>query len=231
MSQVTASAEATDIDWKPLYRIAAVAALITVVLIPIQVVLFIVWPPPLEGTVNDWFALFEDNRLHGLLSLDLLLMFDYVLLIPIVLALYVALRGVEASFTAIGAVLFFVAIAVYFASNTAFEMLSLSEQYTAATTAAERTTLLAAGQAMLATYTGTAFHASYILGSLAGITLSAVMLRGETFSRAAAYAGILGNAIGLGLYLPAIGLYLGVLSGPILWIWYILLARRFFQMP
>ena len=45
-----------------------------------------------------------------------------------VLALYGALREVSESFMAVGVALFFVAIAAYFASNTAFEMLSLSDQ-------------------------------------------------------------------------------------------------------
>ena len=40
--------------------------------------------------------------------------------------------------------------AVYFASHNIFSMLFLSEQYTAATTEAQPSTFLAAGQAVLA---------------------------------------------------------------------------------
>ena len=220
----------TDSVWKPLYRVGGAAALITAVLIPIHVIVFIVWPPPLEGTVIDWFTLFQDNWLLGLLSMDLLLMADYVLLVPIVLALYVVLRRASEYLMAIGTALFFLAIAVYFASNTAFEMLSLSDGYAVATTEAQRSTFLAAGQAMIATYQGTSFHVSYVLGSVAGIIIGAVMLRSNIFSRVTAYAGILGNVIGFGLYVPMIGLFLSVVSGPVLWIWYILLARRLFQL-
>ena len=220
----------TDSVWKPLYRVGGAAALITAVLIPIHVIVFIVWPPPLEGTVTDWFTLFQDNWLLGLLSMDLLLMADYVLLVPIVLALYAVLRRASEYLMAIGTALFFLAIAVYFASNTAFEMLSLSEGYAVATTEAQRSTFLAAGQAMIATYQGTSFQVSYVLGSVAGIIIGAVMLRSNIFSRVTAYAGILGNVIGFGLYVPMIGLFLSVVSGPVLWIWYILLARRLFQL-
>jgi len=225
-----ANAGTHDSAWKSLYRVGGVAALITAVLIPIHVILFVVWPPPLEGTASDWFMVFQDNWLLGLLSMDLLLFVDYVLLVPIVLALYGALREVSESFMAMGVALFFVAIAAYFASNTAFEMLSLSDQYTAAITESQRTELLAAGQAMLATYTGTAFHVNYLLGSLAGITISAVMLRSNTFGGVTAYVGILGNVVGLGLYVPTIGLFLSVISGPVLWIWYILIGRRLLQL-
>ncbi|HKP51339.1 MAG TPA: hypothetical protein VJ183_01660 [Chloroflexia bacterium] len=217
-----------DLRSSLLNRVGGAAALITAVLIPSQVIVMAAWPPPLDGTAIDWFTLFRDNWLLGLLSLDLLFMIDYALLAPIFLALYGALRRVNQSLMLLGTALGFVAIAAYFASNTAFEMLSLSNQYANATTDAARSTFLAAGQAMFATYQGTAFHVSYVLGSIAGIVISAVMLRG--FSKVAAYAGILGNVIGFGLYLPTIGIFLGVISGPILWIWYILIARKLFQL-
>jgi hypothetical protein len=63
--------------WKCLYRIGGVAALVGVALIPIQIIIFVVWPPP--TTVSDWFTLFQDNWLLGLLSLDLLYMLDNTL--------------------------------------------------------------------------------------------------------------------------------------------------------
>jgi len=86
---------------------------------------------------------------------------------------------------------------------------------------------LEAGQAMLATFEGTAFHVSYVLASVAGIMIGAVMLRSDVFGRVAAYALIVGDEIGLGLYLPAIGVFLSV---PVLWIWYLLVARRLIQL-
>src|SRR5215208_2630649 len=220
----------SNTSWKPLYRAGGVAALITAVLIPVQIIVFIAWPPPLEGPVIDWFALFQSNRLLGLLSLDLLLLVDYVLLVPIVLALYVALRRASEYFMAIATALYFAAIAAYFASNTALEMLSLSDQYAAATTDAQRAMYLAAGQAMLATFEGTAFQVSYVLASVAGIMIGAVMLRSDIFSRVAAYALILGDVIGLGLYVPKIGIYLSVISVPVLWVWYVLIARRLIRL-
>jgi len=83
---------------------------------------------------------------------------------------------------------------------------------------------------MLATFQGTAFQVSYVLASVAGIIIGAVMLRSDIFSTVAAYALILGDVIGLGLYVPTIGIFLSVISVPILWIWHILIARRLFQL-
>jgi hypothetical protein len=225
-----------DIDsrWNWLYKVAGTAALITVAFIPIQMVLFIAWPPPgfepNSNTVIGWFTLFHHHRLLGLIQLDLLLIVDQVLAIPIVLALYVALRRASESIMAIATALGLVAVAAYLASNTAFPMLSLSERYAAATTNEQRSMFVAAGQAMLALYSGTAFQVSYVLGSVVLVITAVVMLRSHIFSKATAYAGILSSVIGLGLFVPKIGLVLALISVPFLAIWDILIARRFFQL-
>ena len=132
--------ETTEFAWKPLYRVGGVAALILLGLIPIQIVIFIAHPPP--STVIGYFTLFQNNWLLGLLNLDLLYMLTMVLTVLIYLALYAALRRASPSLMAIALALGLVGIAVYFASNTAFEMLSLSSQYAAATTDAQRSLFL-----------------------------------------------------------------------------------------
>ena len=126
--------ETADSAWKGLYKVGGAAALITAVLIPIQIIVFVAWPPPLEGTVIDWFTLFQDNWLLGLLGLDLLIVVEEVLLVPILLAFYVALRRASESLMAIATTLWLVGLALFIASNPAFEMLSLSQGYAAATT-------------------------------------------------------------------------------------------------
>ena len=214
--------------WQPLYRVAGLAALVTAVLVPIAITAFAVWSPPYGGTAADWFALFQDNRLLGLVSLDLPFVVVNALMIPIMLALYAALRPVSPSYTTLAMVTFLVGVAGLFASNPSVEMLSLSDRYAAA--GAERTALLGAGEALLATFQGTAFHVYYVLGQLAGIVIGAVMLRTDLFSRWIAYLMIGGNAAGFGLYVPGIGLALSAFSGVVLWLWLILVARRLLQL-
>lgn len=216
--------------WRALYVTAGVAALIIALLIPLQVVAYLVWPPPLEGSAREWFALFQSNRLIGLLSLDLLLMIDYALIVFTLLALYIALRDISPSIMLIAVVFNLLAIAIYFASSTAIEMMTLSSRYAAAASEAERAVFLAAGEGLMATYTGTAFHAGYIVASLAGIVIPLVMLRSPHFSKLTAYMGILGNTVGLGLYVPVVGLWLSVFSVVFLEVWYILLGLRLLQM-
>ncbi len=181
-------AETPESAWKPLYKVGGVAALIIVVFIPIQSIVFVVWPPP--STVIGWFTLFQSNRLLGLLDMDLLLIIDQVLMGLILLALYAALRRTSQSLMAIALTAGLVGIAAYFASGTAFDMLSLSNQYAAATTDAQRSIFLAAGQATLTMWTGTAFDVSYVLGGVTLLITSAVMLRSTIFSKVTASVGL-----------------------------------------
>lgn len=223
-----AKTDTADSNSNWLYKIGGGAALLSLVYFPIQIIVFLVNPPP--DSVLGWFRLFQNNPIIGLLDLDLLLIVDQVLAILIFLALYAALRRAQESLMAISLALGLVSIVLFIASNPAFAMLSLSNQYAAATTEAQRAVFLAAGETMLVTWQGSAFQVSYVLGSIAVIILSAVMLRSELFSKATAYLGVLANVIALGLYVPVIGIYISIFSVVFLWVWYLLIARRLFQL-
>jgi hypothetical protein len=217
-----------DSRWQWLYRLGGAAALLIVAFIPLQVIIFMTWPPP--STALGYFTLFQSNPLVALLDLDLLLLIDQMAGIVILLAFYVALRRANEAAMIVALALGLVATASYFASNTAFNMLTLSNQYAAATTEAQRAMFLAAGESMLAIYTGTAFHISYILGSIVLIIIPVVMLRSGLFSKSTTYTGLLANIIALGLYVPVVGIYISIFSVLFLAIFYLLAARRLFQM-
>jgi len=218
---------AADSCWSRLYKVGAAAALLSALFFPIQIIVFIVSPPP--STVLGWFELLQANKLIGLVDLDLLLVVDQVLAVLIFLALYAALRKTDESLTVIGFALCLVSAALFIASNPAIAMLSLSNQFAVAGTQAQRAAFLSAGQAMLAIYQGSAFQVSYLIGSIGAIILSVVMLKSPVFGKGAAYLGILANAIALGLYVPKIGVYISVFSVLFLWAWYILIARDLFR--
>ena len=222
------NAEIADSHWKSLYKFGGAAALITVVIMPIQIIVYIASPPP--STAIGFFTLFQNNSFLGLLALDLLLIIDQVLYVPIILALYATLRRANEFFMTIALTLGIVGIGAYFASNTAFNMLYLSDQYATATTDAQRSMLLAAGQSMLAIYNGTAFKLSYVFQAVAGITISVVMLWSNIFSRVTAYVGILAGVIAFGLFIPKIGIFISIFSILFYEIWYILIARKLLQL-
>jgi hypothetical protein len=218
-----------DSPWHTLYNIGGAAALLVVLFIPIQMTVFFVWPPPADA--SGWFALFQKEPLVGLLDMDLLLIVDSALFIPIFLGLYVALRRSGESLMAIATVAGLLGIGAYFASTVAFEMLSLSNHYSAATSDAQRSIFLTAGESMLATWQGTAFDVGYILQAIALLIISSVMLRSTIFTRATAYTGIV---MGILMLVPpsvgTVGIILSLLSLLPLVVWLIMISRTFFRL-
>ena len=109
-------------------------------------------------------------------------------------------------------------------------MLGLGEQYSAASSDAQRAILLAAGQAVLAMQRSTAYFAHYYLGAASGSIISAVMLRSTTFSKLTAYAGIASFALGLWPPVGTVGVAVSLLSAIVLLIWEVMIARHLFQL-
>jgi hypothetical protein len=237
MNQVT-SAETADSAYKSLYKLGGAAALIVVVLILGEVIGHVFYPQP--STVSDWFTLFQSNRIIGLLDFWGLEVPMYAMYVMVFLALYVVLRKVNKGHMVIAMTFALLGIGIFFATNNPFSMLSLSNQYAAATTDAQRSTLLAAGQAVLANTNQRAvsgFNMGLFLVSVAGLIVSAVMLKSNTFSRSTAYVGILAHALSLADYLrqaltpSAIVALLVILPYTLfLVMWFALVGRRLFQL-
>jgi hypothetical protein len=223
--------------WRGLYRLGGVAALLIAVLLLGEIAVYAALPSP--RTPAEHFALFRQNWLAGLLTLDLLGMICYLLFIPTILALYLALRSTSPAVMAVATALFFVGIADFFATNTAFPVLSLSNQYAAATTEAERASILAAGRAMFTLFDENAFLVSYVIVSASWTMISAAMLRSKAFSRITACAGMAAGAAGiLAVVLEhavpkqalavAIGLYFAAIVFLLAWV--VLVGRRLPQL-
>lgn len=178
-------------DWNKLCRLGGTMALIVVAIIPVQIIVFGLWPPPKE--VLDFFELFRKNWFLGLLSLDLLYLVNNILLAFVYLALFAALRKTKAYAMFIALVLGFIGIAVYYSSTAAFEMLSLSKQYFATPDTQFQQQLLAAGQAIHEGYKGTAFDVYYILNGIALVIIGFAMLSdpAKTFSKRTAIWGLI----------------------------------------
>jgi hypothetical protein len=223
--------EPLDPAWRDLYRIAGWAALLTAIFIPIQIAVFMIWPPPpFEPTVDNalrWIEFFNANPLLALLDLDLLIIVDVVLGVPVTLALYASLRRADHALALVGAAFGLIATVAYFAANPTISMLTLSLQYAASATDVQRGVILIAGQVLMMNYQGTAFHLFYILGAVSPLLFALAMLRGNLFGRWIPWISITANVVAFGLYIPAIGIYVSVFSVLILWVYTALLARRF----
>lgn len=219
-----------DPAWKGLFGVAGVCALIMVLITLAQVVIFAVAPAPVDGNAGDWFALFQKSELLGLLGFESLLVIYALLSTILSVALFAALRDSSRSLTALFLVLSVVGGMAFVAARPALEMLSLSNQYAAATTDPQRTAILAAGEVLVAIFHGTAFQVSYILGSITGVLIAAAMLRSRVFSRTTAYLRIGSSVFDFGLFLPGIGLFVSLLSVLFLLAFHFLVARRLLQL-
>lgn len=237
MNQV-AHAEAVDPAYKNLCKLGGVAALFVADLTLSEVVVLAMYPQP--RTISDWFALFQSNKLVGMLDFWGLEAPMYAMFALAFLALYVVLRKGNETRMAIALTSALLGIAIFFSTNNPFSMLSLSNQYAAASTDAERSTLLAAGQAILTNTNQRAiggFNRGLFLVCAAGVIVSTAMLRSDAFGRRTAYLGIAANALSLAdnvrqaLTSSEIVALLVILpSALLLMIWYVLVGVRLFRL-
>lgn len=243
------NAETLDLGWKTLYIAGGVAALLAGVLFRRNwsAEAGLLFPHKAPVAVSEWFALLQSSRLLGLTYLGIWDVVNCVLVGVMYLALCAVLWRASKSWMAIATALGFLGIAVYCASNTALSMLALSDQYARATSEAQRSLLLAAGQAMLAlnrfsqpgAHPTSAGYTSLLLIAIAGMITSLAMLRSKVFNRATAIVGILASALDLAYcvgyaLLPAIDTeLLSVLfipaAGLLLMAWHIMVGWRLYR--
>jgi len=223
--------ESADSRWIDLYKIGAITCMIFPVTIILAVVAYFIWPyTPGVISVADIFASLQSNLLGGLVSLDLFM----VLLMPvaalITLAMYVALKEVNASYALIALVLGLMGYTIIFAGRPLVEMAYLSDHYAAATSEIAQNHYLAAGEALHALFNGTAWMASMVLVGVSGVILSLLMLKSIAFTKATAYSGLVVSIGGLGFLIPVIGPLLSLVATIGGVVWYGLMARDFYRL-
>jgi hypothetical protein len=236
--------ESAERSWKSIYRAGAAGALLAVLAGIVEIAISFV---PGSGQIGagavgvaNWFTLFQQNWFIGMRNMGLINIFLTAFGILLAVALYGAHRKVDPAFATLATVLSFMGAGIFFATNRAFAMWALSNEYAVATTEAQKTVLLAAGQAMLAvgqSHTAGTFLA-FCMSELASILIGVVMLRGKVFSRVTAWTGILGFAILLSYeigssFSPAlyvVAMYFAIPGGLLSMAWYILTARRLLQL-
>lgn len=226
-SQVKGEQPKVDPIYRSLYRIGGVAAALEVVVTVLHSGVFFVVGLP--GDILEWFELFNSSPLSGLLAFELLLVVYVIFSVPLSLALYAALRRSNASLMSLYLALSLFGAVAFVVSRPGFEMLSLSHAYAGAASDAQRAVYLAAGEAMLAVFGGTAYWVSYILGSISGLIISVVILRGGVFSKPTGYLRFASGILDFGIFVPTVGLFIALISVFCLMGFNILVSRRLLQ--
>lgn len=216
-----------------LYRVAAFAAMATVVVTIVQVVLGVLWPPPdftpTAAAAIDILTMAQTNPGLTFLKLDGLMVVDYLLLVVVYVALCAALNRRSPSLMLLGTTLALIAITLYLAVSPAATILVLAKQYSAS--AATGPGVVSAAQAVLVNFQGTAFLVHYVVMGVAGMLVALAMLRTDVFSRVTAVVGLTQGAMMLvPVTFGMVGLLLALGSLVPFVIWFVLIAVRLFRL-
>jgi hypothetical protein len=230
--------EAPD-RWRLLYRVGGIVAFVALGLMVLDIVLTMLpgWTPASVPTsTSAWLTQLADDPLLGMRNLDLLNVIASVVVLPLYIAIFAAVRRTEPGLALVGLAIVALGTAVFAASNAALPMLELGRRFSATLVPAERSALVAAADALLAR----GAHGSY--GAFPGFALSEIgtlvtgiaLARSRAFGAATAWVGILGVTVLLGyttaytFISPTSSLVLlAAMPGGLLMIaWYVLVGRR-----
>ena len=173
-------------DYKiTLYRAGIIATIFMVTMIPVQIAFFLIWPHPTN--IVDWFTLFNNNWILGLISFDFIYMLSMIGSIFLYIALFFALFESQKSLSIFALIIGLIGLAIYFPSNTSIEMLSISKQYQNATTEYDKGIFIASGQTLCSIWKGTAYSVYYVLNGVALILFFLAMIKSNKFRKSTSY--------------------------------------------
>ncbi len=198
-----------DPSWRGLYRAGGVSAFLYIALLIVPIVLIFTTkqPPVSDGAATLQYI--ASNKVVYITELVLFLA-PSVLAMIVFLALYMALKHLNKSLAAIGALIAIASQIIGLAYNSSPQSLNgalvlLSGQYMAATTAVQRAAFATAAESLIAM--ANAVSASGILFSIGILIISLVMLRG-VFHKGIAYLGVVTGTIAIfsEAFRPVIGI-------------------------
>jgi hypothetical protein len=171
-----------------LYRTGMIATAFMVTMIPLQIAFFLIWPHPTN--IVDWFTLFNNNWIIGLISYDFLYMLSMIAAIFLYIALFFALFENQKSLSLFAFIIGLIGLAIYFPSNTSIEMLSISRQYLNASTEYDKGLFIASGQTLNSIWKGTSYSVYYVLNGIALILFFFAMVKDNKFRKSTSYIGL-----------------------------------------
>jgi len=188
-------------------------------------------------TIEQTFSILHDNKLAGLLRLDILTVFIMPLYYLLFYSLYIALKDSDKSISMISMILAFAGVTLFLATPSVFSYLHLSDRFATATSDNQKNQLLAAGESILASdmWHGTGAKIGGLLLQTGALIISFLMLRTNVFNRATAITGIATHGLDLthiilGIFSPALGNILMFIAGPLYLIWFPMVGLRLYKL-
>ena len=188
------------------------------------------------STAYEAFSLLQTNRILGLLRMDLLTVIFIPLYYLIFLGIFLALNGKKNAWSIIALLSVFVGVTLLLATPSVLSMMNLSDKYATATSEAQQTQLISAGEAILASdmWHGTGAVLGGVLIQFGALILSILMLPGKVFNKFTAYVGIITHGLDFAhlffLFLvPTVGVILIAIAGTLYLLWFPLIGVRLIQ--
>jgi len=218
----------TPLQHHSFYRVSFWASLAMLVLIPMQIIVFVLSPHP--TTVQGWLELFNRSWVLGVIHFDGLYIINNIILAVIYVALFLLLVDEHPTLMILATLFGLLGIASYFASNKAVEMFFLSREYWSGKTNLPDEVFFASVQGLLLAWKGTAFDIYYILNGITLFLISSAMLKSHIFKSSIAIVGFISAFL---MIIPsnfgAVGMVFSLLSLIPWYLFTIMIARVFWN--
>jgi hypothetical protein len=231
-SSVEPVASHVDLSWKGMYRVGGIGLLFFGLIYLTNLTLGIYGGIPGATDSALYLQSLTAHPSLALVSYGLFSLGDF-LLVPAVLALYLALKHIAKNtmLLATGLMAVFVVVDLAITEANSLTLVALTQHAATATSTTERAAYLASANYALATVALATFY-SWVISSVGILIISIVMLKG-VFTKLTAYlgivVGILGIVVGFYVFVPA----LTIATLPVILafgIWCVLAGRELYRL-
>jgi hypothetical protein len=188
-------------------------------------------------TIDQTFSILKENKLAGLLRLDILTVFVMPLYYLLFYSLFVALKNTDQAISTISIILTFAGVTLFLATPSVFSYLYLGDKFDIATSDFQKNQLLAAGESIMASdmWHGTGAKIGGLLLQTGALLISILMLQSNVFNRSTAIIGIATHGLDLthiliGFFVPAFGNIIMFIAGPLYLIWFPMVGLRLYKL-
>jgi Domain of unknown function (DUF4386) len=225
---------AVDPDWKWLYRVGGISALVLALAYVIIIALYIPAGAPPKGAEAHLAYLARNTKLWwGILGLSVLTDFLFV---PVALSLYVALKGINRSamLVATACVLLFVVLDLAVTWINYAVLITLSGNYAAAANDAQKAVFVTAANYPSAVLESELLAVYIILVPGVGILITGLVMLKGMFSKATAYlalgSGILGIVAVVGpVFVSSLGVTI-IIASALTTVWLFFAGSRLYSL-
>ena len=216
--------------WTDLFKLAAWSCWLFSFSIVLAVAAYIVWAyAPGQMASETLLIKLEEKPVGTLMSLDFFMLPAAALTILPTVGLFVILRKVNESYALLLLVFGLMGIVIIFAGRPVLEMTQLSTAYSLTADSVQKQNYVAAAEALLTMFDGTAWMASMVFMSLSGIFAGMGIFKSPLFKTGHAWLVLTIAMLGLAIFIPVIGPLLSLFATVGSIIWNLILAQVFFR--